>query len=262
MWLVQSWLAFYLSGHRYSPGLNSFFDQCWEAHTYSANRKHNLVDVEKLRQNLISDKMIIRRTDFGAKGLLSYDQHISDLAKFSLSPRPQMLFLSSLAQITLSQTIVEMGTCLGLGTAYLARVNPQAQVLTLEGDPVLAERAKSHWAYLKLNNIKLLVGAFNHTLEQGLKHLPPVNFIFLDGHHDGAAMINYWLTVKPFLANGAVVCADDIRWSADMFHFWTTLKQDPDIEVSIDGGKIGLCKLKTTHSTAPLHLTWPGFTHL
>lgn len=255
---MQTWLAFYLSGRKYSPGLNSFFDQCWEAYNSSVYRGLEMGDIERLRQRLISDQTVIQRTDFGARGHLNYNQRISNLAKLSLSPRPQMLFLSSLAHINHSRVIVEMGTCLGLGTAYLAQANPHAQVLTLEGDPKLADWAKSHWEDLKISNINLLVGSFYNTLEQALQLLPPVDFIFLDGHHDGTAMQRYWHTIKPYLAPGAIVCVDDIRWSADMFHFWTTLRHDPNVIGSIDGGKIGLCKLRNMLSTTSVHITWPG----
>lgn len=199
--------------------------------------------LEQLHSSLKKEPTVIQRSDYGAKKRRHYAQRLDYLARISSSPGPQMTFLSALAAVAESKNILEMGTCLGLGTAYLVEQNPSAQIVTLEGDPALAALARKHWSWLHLSGIKLVVGPFADTLPSISGPSSRFDFIFMDGHHDGQAMIAYWAMLKPQFAEEAIICIDDIRWSSDMYDFWLKIAEDPQVSISIDAGKFGLIQL-------------------
>jgi len=57
------------------------------------------------------------------------------------SPRLAKL-IYRLAQDTNPKTVIELGTCLGITSSYLAKACPDAEVITIEGCPQTAEVAK------------------------------------------------------------------------------------------------------------------------
>lgn len=255
MWQIKSWSSFLIRAYSPARKKNPFVDQCWQALSVSSISINMITAIEEVRTELHLDHTIITRTDFGANGKNHYNQSISHLAQLSLSPAAQMAFLAGLIKEEGCTRIVEMGTCLGIGTAYLSQANIDAHVLTLEGDPALAAIAQKNWSRLQLKNIQLNIGAFDDTLSLAMMKFGPVDFIFLDGHHDGKAMHKYWNLITPHLKEGAVICVDDIRWSPSMYSFWTHLISLPQLKVSIDAGKIGLCKW-SVNDQEPLHFVW------
>ena len=54
--------------------------------------------------------------------------------------------------------IVELGTSLGVTTAYMAAMDKRNKVITYEGCPAVAEIAKENWEALGLKNIDCRVG--------------------------------------------------------------------------------------------------------
>ena len=53
-----------------------------------------------------------------------------------------------------------------------------------------------------------------------LEEMRPVDFIFIDGHHDEQATIGYFEQVRPWLADRNAIVFDDIDWSDGMRAAW------------------------------------------
>ena len=64
--------------------------------------------------------------------------------------------------------ILEIGTSLGITTAYLALAIPDAKIITLEGCPELSRKAREHFDRLGIKNIELIEGRFEETLPVAL----------------------------------------------------------------------------------------------
>ncbi|MEL6670038.1 MAG: class I SAM-dependent methyltransferase, partial [Bacteroidota bacterium] len=73
--------------------------------------------------------------------------------------------LARLARYTQSKTIVELGTNGGVSTAYLAYGQPQARVITVEGNIQLAHSTRESLNQHQLTDrVELLVGTFSEQL--------------------------------------------------------------------------------------------------
>ncbi|MGH8873908.1 MAG: O-methyltransferase, partial [Acidimicrobiia bacterium] len=114
---------------------------------------------------------------------------------------------------------VEMGTCLGISAAYQAtalRLAGRGSLVTLEGAAILTERARGNLERLDLAGTEVVAGPFAATLEGVLAARRPVDYVFVDGHHDGDATVGYHRQISRHLADHALVVYDDIHWSPAM----------------------------------------------
>jgi predicted O-methyltransferase YrrM len=123
---------------------------------------------------------------------------------------------------------------LGISTCYLAAANPQASVHTLEGDTHSLAIAKQMFQRLKLENINTVAGKFKDTLTPALKEIANVDFVFIDGHHDKDATLNYFNKIKEYCHNDSVIIIDDIYWSKGMEEAWGKIKEHSEVSLSID----------------------------
>lgn len=139
---------------------------------------------------------------------------------------------------------LEMGTCVGVSTSYQAAAlaeNRAGEIVTLEGAAALSELARENLDRLGLlDRARLVMGRFRDTLAPTLDQLEPVDYAFVDGHHDEAATLGYFDRIAERLAPGAVVVFDDIAWSDGMARAWEAIAGDPRVIAAIDLATIGV----------------------
>ncbi len=146
---------------------------------------------------------------------------------------------------------VELGCCLGISACYQGhalRLNgARGRLWTLEGAPMLADVARRHIGEQGLQDrVEVVVGRFQDTLQGVLERNGPIDYAFIDGHHDEEATLRYFEQLLPHLAPRALLVFDDINWSDGMRRAWARLAADPRIQVSIDCGEVGVCAIDAT----------------
>ncbi len=136
------------------------------------------------------------------------------------------------------ESALELGTSLGIGSVCLATGNENAVITTIEGCPNIHSEAKENLKALKVENVHPLVGTFADVLPK----LPKTKYdlIFIDGHHDGKALINYVEQLLPHAHDETLFLLDDIRWSKSMKAAWEQLKSDERFHVTIDFFRMGM----------------------
>lgn len=143
---------------------------------------------------------------------------------------------------------IELGTCLGISTLYQAAalsLNKAGKIVTIEGAKTLAKYARQNIETIGLKNVRVVAGRFQDVLDEVLKESRPVDFAFIDGHHDEKATIRYFDQIIPCLANqGVVLVFDDISWSRGMKKAWKKIKVDDSVKISVDLWKVGICLMK------------------
>lgn len=158
--------------------------------------------------------------------------------------RPWGVFLLALARTLGPERCVELGTCLGISSAYLGaglRLAGGGRLVTLEGAPALAERARKHLAALGLADVEVETGLFADTLDAALTRCSPVDLAFVDGHHQEEPTLDYFERIASVVGERAVVVFDDIRWSEGMERAWAALTADPRVHVAVDLTSVGVC---------------------
>ncbi|MFY8003350.1 MAG: O-methyltransferase [Chitinophagaceae bacterium] len=199
--------------------------------------------IENLRKELQNNSSVITIQDFGAGSRVykSNERKIKDIAHSSLKAKKYGQLLFKLVDFYKPKTIVELGTCLGTTTAYLASANHAAKVYTFEGAQSIAAIAEKNFQQLNIQNIHQVLGNFDETVPKWLEATKPViDFAFLDGNHSFEPTVRYFNALIPFLQNNSLVVVDDIHWSEGMEKAWYTIQQHPSVTLTIDLFSVGL----------------------
>jgi predicted O-methyltransferase YrrM len=123
------------------------------------------------------------------------------------------------------ESILEIGTSLGLATAALSAGNPSANITTLEGCPETAKTAKDQFEKFNFRNVNLVNSEFGEGLSDF--RLSTFDLIYFDGNHQKEATLQYFDLLLPTATNDSVWIFDDIHWSLDMEQAWEIIKRTP-----------------------------------
>ena len=204
-------------------------------------------EIEVQRSVLLGNESIITVEDFGAGSVkgLTKQRVVQQIAASSLKPKKYAQLLYRLVNYFQSKQILELGTSLGITTAYLAKANTAASVTSMEGSTAIAAIAQQQFAALQLNNIHVVTGNFDDTLQPLIDHTEaPFDFIFIDGNHRKEPTLRYFDQLLAKSTNDTVFVFDDIHWSKEMEEAWEQLKQHPSVTLTIDLFFIGLVFLR------------------
>lgn len=198
--------------------------------------------IENLRQLLLIDKTRLTIEDFGAGSRVkkTNTRAVSDIAHSSLKPKKFGQLLFRIVDRYSPDTIVELGSSLGITTAYLAWAKAAATIITLEGAQSVAAIARHNFNKLGLTNIELVEGNFDDTLPWVVNKLPKIDLVFIDGNHRLEPTVRYFKQLLPAMQEYSILVLDDIHWSREMEQAWAIIKDDPAVTLSIDLFFIGL----------------------
>jgi len=193
-----------------------------------------------LREKLKQDARMIQHTDYGAGSQLgSREKSVSSFVNTSASSEHKGSMLFNLARYMDAKTILELGTNVGIGTAYLASANSKSQVETIEGCPQLCQVAKEALSGFKINNVHITAGKFSEELKHICAKLKKIDLVFIDGDHSYQGTKNYYAQIKPYLHEKSIVVFDDIYWSDGMTKAWNEIKKKPEVVLNIDVFRLG-----------------------
>lgn len=202
-------------------------------------------DIEALRRQMRASPLVLDVADYGAAdeqgAPLCRRVSLRQMAERASSSPLQGRWLFRMAQWLRPQHVLELGTGIGVGTAYLAAgMGRQARLVSLEGCPTCAQVAEAHLDMLHLGDrVRIQCGPFAQTLPQVLGELGNLDFVFFDGHHQGAATLAYFEQCLPYAHEQTVFIFDDLYWSADMTEAWRRIQAHPRVTLTIDGFELG-----------------------
>lgn len=219
----------------HSPFVFDFVDNCLKIDIDSQfiNERSNLFSSLKFNNN------IIEVTDFGAGSKrLSNKRKISGIFQTSSSKGKYGDLLFKLSKYYKPKRILEFGTSLGIGTIHLSKGNPEAELTTLEACNETREIALHNLEQLNCSNIESILSTFSDFLETYPGE--PFDLVFIDGHHDGSALINYLDRLKKITHNDTIFVIDDIRWSDSMLHSWKKIIASDNFHLTMDLFRMGI----------------------
>jgi predicted O-methyltransferase YrrM len=181
---------------------------------------------------------------------------ISSIARKSVLPEKFQHLLFKLVYQFKPETIVELGTSLGITTLYLAAPDSTAQVLSLEGNAQLISVASENINKAGIKNIQIIPGLFSESLPEILDTVDKLDFVFLDGDHRFESTVEYVKSMLPKLHADSVLVLDDIHWNPDMEKAWKVIQQIPRVTVTIDLYRLGLVFFRTGQVKQHFTLTY------
>ncbi len=202
--------------------------------------------IEKIRNSLLGDDTTIVVNDLGAgsKSGNATRRKIKTIAKYSLSAPHQCRMLYRLVEFYSPNIIIEIGTSLGISSAYMALADNESMLYTIEGSDAVASYAQNTFDALNLDNIQLLIGDFDTRLPLLLEDLDSINMIFIDGNHTYENTIAYFEMALQKSNNDTIIIVDDIYWSKPMNNAWLEIQDYEKVKTTIDLFYFGIVLLR------------------
>jgi predicted O-methyltransferase YrrM len=206
-----------------------------------AKNQQSIQLFEDLRKGLLNDNSEITIKDLGAGSPHSagFKRKISNIAKTSLTPPKFSALYNRIINRYDAQTIIELGTSLGINTLYLAQ-KAGTRVTTFEGSPAIALNAKLTFEFVEAQNIKLIEGNIDQTLPAFLEFIRKIDLAFIDANHSYKPTIKYfnWLITKTHPRS--IIIIDDIHYTKEMQNAWNEIKHHPLVYGSADLYRCGI----------------------
>ncbi len=192
--------------------------------------------VEGLRDQLLKNNTVLTVEDLGAgsSGLNTKRRTVSAIARHAVKQKKIGQLLFRLVKEYQPESILELGTSLGVTTSYLSLARPGSRLFTLEGAKEVAGIAAANFKSLGLKNILITEGNFDQTLPIIISPLQSVDFAFIDGNHRREPTERYFLQLLSKINNDSILVFDDIHWSREMEETWEAIKSHPAVRSSID----------------------------
>lgn len=202
--------------------------------------------IERIRKKCIGDKRTIVINDLGAGSSVTKSnvRKVSSIARYSSLPKKYGLLLTNLASAFGKKRIIELGTCMGISTMYLAKGGGDAIVHTIEGSESIAQIAATNFADAGITNIKQHVGSFDDLLPEICQVVGTPGLVFVDGNHRKEPVLKYFNILADASDSETVIIFDDIYYSPGMAEAWEKIKADKRVSLSIDLYRMGIVFFK------------------
>lgn len=205
---------------------------------YEKNPYYLFNKIEILRDNLRHDTRVVSIQDFGTGK--NREVKIQDIAKSSLK-RPRLAqLLFRVVNFTQAKNVLELGTSLGITTAYMASPSTKIKCISLEGSQAVAEIARENFEKLEVDNVKIKVGNIDDTLQPALDELEEVDVVFFDANHRKEPVLRYFTQCLEHIHAETVFIFDDIYWSADMEKAWDIIRKHEKVTATMDLFELGI----------------------
>lgn len=220
----------------HSPFVFEFYNEVIKKSGHTEDRS-----IQALRSSLLKDKTEVQVTDLGSgsKKNQSATRRISEIAKNAGISRKYGRLLARIIQFYSLESVLELGTSLGLGTAYLS-ISEKCKVDTIEGCPNVSNQARKNLEGLKRTNVNSIEGAFDDVIPDLLANRSKIDLIFIDGNHNYEATLKYFNLFMTKAHNNTFLVFDDINWSEGMRKAWDEIIASPEIHVSLEFFRMGI----------------------
>ena len=224
----------------HSPMVHEFIENILD----NSIKYYSFIGIEHVRSLLLKQNEAIELKDLGAgsKSIKSSTSTINILTKKVQSRPEKAQILFRVVSFFQKKNILEIGTSLGLTTAYLSNANKDGKVTTIEGDPKVSSLAQKNFKTLKLKNIELINQPFDQIIPQLLKN--KFDLIFFDGNHSKEATLRYFYWLAEKANEDSIFIFDDIYWSSDMKQAWDEICNFDKVMLSLDIFSLGIVFFK------------------
>jgi predicted O-methyltransferase YrrM len=198
--------------------------------------------IEAKRREFEHSSLVLDVLDLGA-GSSSGKQNqrtVSSIAKRAAKPsRFARLFYRIISYYQID-SVLELGTSLGLTTRYLSVAEPRHGVISIEGAPAIAHFTSKSLAEEGMRNTTILTGDFKDHLPGVLASMKGSKLVFFDGNHQYQPTLDYFQAALGGIGDEDILIFDDIHWSKDMEKAWSVIRNNEKVSCTIDLFFIGI----------------------
>ena len=198
--------------------------------------------IEAKRREFEHSNLVLDVLDLGAGSSTGKKNQrtVSSIAKRAAKPsRFARLFYRIITYYQID-SVLELGTSLGLTTRYLSIAAPQYGVISIEGAPAIAHLKSKILFEEGFRNTTILTGDFNDHLPETLASMKGRKLVFFDGNHQYQPTLDYFQAALGVIADADILIFDDIHWSKDMEKAWSEIRNNEKVSCTIDLFFIGI----------------------
>lgn len=240
---IKNFIRHYFAAKRNGHSVHSpFAYKLCEEVFYNNNHFYTFDDLKKVRAELLinSTELLIDDLGAGSKTFTSNKRKVNDIARKGISTVKQSEIFYKLINFLNCNTIIELGTSIGLNTLYLSNANKTGKIISVEGSKSLSDFAIKLAKEKEANNIEFINSNFNIALPELLTKINTIDLLYVDGNHTYEATLKYFRLALKKKHNNSVFIFDDIYWSPEMTKAWEEIQQHPTVSLSIDTFNFGL----------------------
>lgn len=196
--------------------------------------------IESLRYKLKQDHRTIELNTIGARSTLRSSTKLSSIASHGVTGSKNSRLLLSIIQELSAEHVLELGTSIGLNTAYMAMSTSVLEVDTVESNLVLCDLSKSHMAELNCSNVMVHHVSIDNFLNQALVSKRRYDFVFMDANHTFESTVRYFSMCTEIVSEQAIIVLDDINWSPAMKNAWQHIRRTYQQYLFIENYQFGI----------------------
>ncbi|MEM1120737.1 MAG: hypothetical protein AAGJ18_09830 [Bacteroidota bacterium] len=211
----------------HSPFVFDFVNNIFEDERYY----HFMGVIENYRRNLLGISDQIATTN----GFKTVNQLVKSK---SISAEVGAILFKTVHEYQ-PNTILELGTNLGIATLYQATVDSTAKVVTLEEDEQIATKTKAYFKRLGTRNIELVGGNVEQQLPKILKKLETIEHLYFNTFWGTAQTLAYFEQCQPYFVPNTVFVFRAPYANTESLAVWQKLQQHPKVKLSLDVYNLG-----------------------
>ncbi len=205
-------------------------------HLNSSNS--SIEEIESFRKALLNSSKKIEVLDLGAgsKKVNTRKRKISDITRYSTSSKKFALLYQFFCQLTPAETVLELGTCMGITTRYLSKMT-KGILFTFEGSKEIQNVARPPKDY---SNVHFVLGNISDLLPTILSKLETIDFALMDANHTYEGTMSYFDLILEKVHENTIIIIGDIHWSKEMEKAWDEIRLNPRVKLSLDFYECGV----------------------
>ncbi len=185
----------------------------------------------------------IHFSDFGAgsRVMKKEKRKVGYIAKYSSTLPKYGLLLNKTVKHFGVKKILEFGTSLGLGTAYLASGNNIEKIISVDACKETLKFADKNLKKMKIINLQLVNKPFDDIIDNNYLKDEKFHLIYIDGNHKGDSVLKYYHHLSEYHSEQpSIIIIDDINWSGDMNFSWKKICRENKNDCHLDIYRMGL----------------------
>ena len=183
--------------------------------------------IEQLRDALLNDPSLLQNRDSQ-----------KNIHKFLTSERHGR-FLFRMVNFFHPETLLEIGTGLGVDTLYMASPHANCQCITLEEDLFLQNVSEKLFSAQSSSNIELIKGRWKESLEYVLGNTEKLDFVCLNANQQQPIRELYKMC-RTKMHDQSIFIIRNIRTSKELYELWEELKKEDNVVSAIDIYSMGI----------------------
>lgn len=249
---VLCYLKYFLFSTKIVSKENEFLFQFKKEVLNGSIDSNFLKKVEKLRSFYKRENKNLTNEDYGAGSRDNKPKksiNTKFLVKYVAVSRKYGKVLYSLRKYLNATNVLELGTSLGIGSAYLS----ESELVSIEGNTALHQYTKTTLLEKGFHQITFQRAQFDDILPELLK-TKKFELIYIDGNHTFEATKRYFEMFSN--QDKMVLIFDDIYWNKEMTEAWKYIKNHKNVSKSIDLFKFGIVFLCNDIETKENYILW------